>query len=65
MCCDQVAFFFFFLKCPPELNCTENYGIIAFSGVIYEHSGAGLLRLVGCGISAGLAPKHCRMLLHQ
>lgn len=39
-------------NCPPELNCTVNYHIIAFWGVIYGHIGAGLLQLVGCGISA-------------
>lgn len=39
------------LNCPPELNCTVNYHIIAFSAVIYVHMGAGVLQLVGCGIS--------------
>lgn len=45
------------LNCPPELNCTVNYHIIAFSAVIYVHIGAGVLQLVGRGIStAGLTP---------
>lgn len=40
------------LNCCPELNCSVNYHIIAFSAVIYLHVGAGALQLVGRGVCA-------------
>lgn len=40
------------LNCCPELNCSVNYHIIAFSAVIYLHVGAGALQLVGHGVCA-------------
>lgn len=43
------------LNCRPELNCSVNYHIIAFSAVIYLHVEAGALQLVGRGVCvAGL-----------
>lgn len=40
------------LNCRPELNCSVNYHIIAFSAVIYLHVEAGALQLVGRGVCA-------------
>lgn len=53
----SVCHFWADLNCPLELNCAVNYHIIAFSAVIYVHTGAAVLQLVGRGISAaGLTP---------
>lgn len=53
----SVCHFWVDLNCPLELNCAVNYHIIAFSAVIYVHTGAAVLQLVGRGISAaGLTP---------
>lgn len=40
------------LNSASELNCTENYHIIAFLAVIYVHGEAGVHHFVGRGISA-------------